>query len=205
MILVGLTGGIGSGKSMVSTMLAQHGAVIIDGDLIVRELQQPGTPVLIKIVERFGVNVLTEHGELNRAALAAIVFTDSVALASLNGIVHPALAAEVRRRIDAESNTDHVVVLDMPLLAENPRSDLSGVIVVDVDPEVARGRLLERRGMSRSDVDARMSQQATRETRNAIADLIIDNSFDLEHLRHQVDHAWAWICGLSPVDSGTGN
>lgn len=205
MILIGLTGGIGSGKSTVSAMLAQRGAVIIDGDLIVRELEQPGMPVLARIVERFGANILTEQGELNRAALAAIVFSDPAALASLNDIVHPVLATEITRRIDAERNTDHVVVLDMPLLAENPRSGLSGVIVVDVDPEVARRRLLEGRGMSGPDVDARMSRQATRETRNAIADLIIDNSFDLGHLHDEVDRAWEWIRGLPTVDSGTGN
>lgn len=205
MILIGLTGGIGSGKSTVSAMLAQRGAVIIDGDLIVRELEQPGMPVLARIVERFGANILTEQGELNRAALAATVFSDPAALASLNDIVHPVLATEITRRIDAERNTDHVVVLDMPLLAENPRSGLSGVIVVDVDPEVARRRLLEGRGMSGPDVDARMSRQATRETRNAIADLIIDNSLDLEHLHDEVDRAWEWIRGLPTVDSGTGN
>lgn len=204
MILIGLTGGIGSGKSTVSAMLAQHGAIIIDGDLIVRELQQPGAIVLGKIVERFGVNVLTERGELDRAALASIVFSDSAALASLNGIVHPALATETTRRIDAERNTDHVVVLDMPLLAENPRRGLSGVVVVDVDPEVARQRLMALRNMSELDVDARMSQQATRETRNAIAGLIIDNSRDLEHLQDEVDRAWVWICGLPPVGPGDG-
>ncbi|MEK7409955.1 MAG: dephospho-CoA kinase, partial [Actinomycetota bacterium] len=180
MILVGLTGGIGSGKSTISAMLAKRGAVIIDGDQIARELQQPGTPVLAKIVDRFVANVLNQSGELDRAALAAIVFPDQRELAALNDIVHPALATEITRRIDAQRDSDRVVILDMPLLAENPRKDLSGVVVVDVDPGVAKERLTHQRGMDEIDVDARMSRQVSRETRNAIADLIIDNSRDLK-------------------------
>lgn len=185
-------------------MFAKRGATIIDGDLIVRELQRPGTPVLAKIVERFGAGILTDRGELDRAELAGIVFPDSSALADLNEIVHPALTTEVTRRIEAERPTNHVVVLDMPLLAENPRNDLRGVVVVDADPRVARERLVNLRGMSGSDVDARMTRQATREARNAIADLIIDNSGDLEHLQKEVDRAWEWISRLPPVDSNAG-
>lgn len=197
MILIGLTGGIGAGKSTVSAMLAQRGAIIIDGDELVRELQQPGTVVLEKIIERFGPKVITELGELNRAALAAIVFHDPNALADLNGIVHPPLAIEIAKRIDAETHTNHVVVLDLPLLAENPRHDLNGVVVVDIDQGIARDRLVKFRGMSRSDVDARMSRQVNRETRNAIAGFIIDNSSDLEHLGDEVERAWKWIVNLS--------
>ncbi len=205
MILIGLTGGIGAGKSTVSAMLAQRGAIIIDGDALVRELQQPGTVVLKEIIERYGPKVITDLGELNRAALAAIVFQDPNALADLNGIVHPPLAIEIAKRIEAEFHTDHVVVLDLPLLAENPRHDLSGVVVVDIDPEIARDRLVKFRGMSRSDVDARMSRQVDRETRNAIAGFIIDNSSDLGHLRDEVERAWNWIIKLphSPkIDHG---
>lgn len=205
MILIGLTGGIGAGKSTVSAMLAQRGAIIIDGDALVRELQQPGTVVLKEIIERYGPKVITDLGELNRAALAAIVFQDPNALADLNGIVHPPLAIEIAKRIEAEFHTDHVVVLDLPLLAENPRHDLSGVVVVDIDPEIARDRLVKFRGMSRSDVDARMSRQVDRETRNAIAGFIIDNSSDLGHLRDEVERAWKWIIKLphSPkIDHG---
>ncbi|MEK7292829.1 MAG: dephospho-CoA kinase [Actinomycetota bacterium] len=198
MILVGLTGGIGSGKSTVSAMLAKHGAVIIDGDQIARELQQPGTPVLAKIVDRFGANVLSQSGELDRAALAAIVFSDQRELADLNDIVHPALATEITRRIDAQRDSDRVVILDMPLLAENPRKGLSGVVVVDVDPGVAKERLTHQRGMDEIDVDARMSRQVSRETRNAIADLIIDNSRDLKRLQNTVDRAWEWMRELPP-------
>lgn len=204
MILVGLTGGIGSGKSTVSAMLAKHGAVIIDGDRIVRELQQPGTPVLAKIVDRFGANVLNQNGELDRAALAAIVFPDQRQLADLNDIVHPALATEITRRIDAERDSDRVVILDMPLLAENPRQGLGGVVVVDVDPGVAKERLTHQRGMGEIDVDARMSRQVSRETRNAIADLVIDNSLDLEQLQNAVDRAWEWMRALPPSGPESG-
>lgn len=204
MILIGLTGGIGAGKSTVSALLAQRGAIIIDGDVLVRELQRPGTVVLDKIIERFGSNVITELGELDRAALANIVFHDPNALADLNGIVHPPLAIEIAKRIDAEFHTDHVVVLDLPLLAENPRQDLNGVVVVDIDQETARDRLVKFRGMSRSDVEARMVNQASRDTRKSIADFIINNSFDLMHLQNEVERAWKWIANLphSPKVAG---
>ena len=202
MILVGLTGGIGAGKTTVSAMLAQRGAVIIDGDLIVRELQQPGTAVLAEIVQRFGDHILTEQGDLNRLALAAIVFPDENALADLNKIVHPKLKDEIARRIAAEAHTNHVVILDLPLLSENPRKDLSGVIVVDVDPLVARERLINLRGMSAIDVDARMSRQADRKTRNKIAGLIIDNSLDQDHLATEVERAWKWILDLPKFQVG---
>ncbi|MEO5975019.1 MAG: dephospho-CoA kinase [Ilumatobacteraceae bacterium] len=196
MILIGLTGGIGAGKSTVSAMLAQRGAVIIDGDAIVRELQLSGSPVLTKIVTRFGGEVLTAKGELDRAALASIVFADSKALADLNEIVHPPLGIEIAKRVDAERDSNRVVVLDLPLLSENPRRDLVGVIVVDVESEIASDRLVMFRGMSESDVDARMSNQASRETRKNIADFIIDNSLDLEHLKSEVERAWKWIVTL---------
>lgn len=204
MILIGLTGGIGAGKSTVSAMLAQRGALIIDGDAIVRELQLPESPVLARIVERFGAEILTDKGELDRAALAAIVFTDSKALAELNEIVHPPLKTEIARRIDAARDSDRVVVLDLPLLSENPRHDLVGVVVVDVEPEIARDRLVKFRGMSGSDVEARMASQASRDARTSIADFIINNSFDLVHLRNEVERAWEWISTLphSPKIAG---
>jgi len=205
MILVGLTGGIGSGKSTVSTLLAAKGAVIIDGDVIARELQQPGTPVLEAIVARFGDDVIDANYELNRAVLAAIVFPQPDELAALNAIVHPALAIEIRRRIDAEMSGDRVVVLDMPLLAENPRTGLCGVVVVDIDPKIARERLINFRQMKRDDVDARMARQSSREQRQAVADLIIDNSGDLHNLQKEVDRAWEWMQNLPQAQPGAGN
>lgn len=190
MLLVGLTGGIGSGKSTVSAMLAVRGAIIIDGDAVVRELQQPGSPVVAAIAARFE-GVVGHDGHLNRSALAAIVFNDAAALADLNGIVHPPLGEEIRRRIEAERATDHVVVLDLPLLTERPRSDLDATIVVDVDPEIAVERLAKSRGMDESDARARMANQASREQRVAIATHVLDNSGDVEALEAQVDAVWA--------------
>lgn len=197
MRLVGLTGGIGSGKSTVSAMLAERGAVIVDADRIARELQEPGSPVLAQMAERFGDHVIASDGTLDRAAVAAIVFgTDDAsrqALADLNGIVHPALQREIRARIEAERDSDRVVILDFPLLAENPRDDLDATIVIDVDPEVAVARLVEFRSMDADDARRRIANQASREQRLAIATQVIDNSGDLEALRSQVDAVWAAI------------
>ncbi|MDA2944327.1 MAG: dephospho-CoA kinase [Actinomycetota bacterium] len=194
MRLVGLTGGIGAGKSTVSEMLASRGAVIVDADRIARELQEPGSPVVTAMVERFGDGILSEDGSLDRAAVAAIVFgsdDDSrQALADLNGIVHPAMQSEIRRRIDAERDSDRLVVLDFPLLAENPRDDLDATIVVDVDPEVAVERLVAARGMDELDARNRIANQASRERRVAIATHVVDNSGDLDALAAQVESIW---------------
>lgn len=190
MLLVGLTGGIGSGKSTVSAALAARGAVIIDGDAIARELQEPGSPILDRIVERFGPDILVD-GRLDRRGLAAIVFNDAKALTDLNEIVHPALGEEIQRRIDAERDTDHIVVLDMPLLAERPRSDLAATIVVDLDVDTAVERLVMQRGMDREDARARISNQASREDRLKIATHVIDNSGDVDALDAQIDSVWA--------------
>lgn len=197
MILVGLTGGIGSGKSTVSEMLAERGAVIVDGDKIARDLQGPGSPVLDRMAERFGDHIIRDDGTLDRAAVASIVFNDEQALADLNGIVHPAMHAEFERQIEAQRDTDRVVVLDFPLLTENPREGLAATIVVDVDPELAIQRLVEHRGMSESDARARMSKQATREDRLATATHVVDNSGDIESLARQVDDLWHDLTRLS--------
>jgi dephospho-CoA kinase len=195
-ILVGLTGGIGSGKSTVSALLAARGAVIIDADAITRELQQPGQPVLDAIVERFGTEVLGPDGRLDRAALAAIVFADEDALRDLNGLVHPAVGREIARRIAAEQDTDHVVVLDIPLLAENPRDGLAATIVVDVPVDVAVDRLVRLRGMTEEDARSRIARQASREERVARADRVLDNRGELADLERQVDELWAWLVTL---------
>ncbi len=193
MILVGLTGGIGSGKSTVSAMFAERGAVVIDADAIVHELQAPGQPVLAAMVERFGAGILGADGTLNRQAVADLVFPDSEALAALSAIVHPAVAAEIARRMDVEASTDHVVVLDVPLLVESGRDDMAGLIVVDVDPDIAVHRLMADRGMTEADARARMARQASREERRARADQVIDNSGTLDDLRRRVEEVWAWI------------
>jgi dephospho-CoA kinase len=196
-LLIGLTGGIGSGKSTVSGLLAERGAVVIDADAITRELQQPGTPVLAAMVERFGDGILAPDGTLDRQAVADIVFADSDALADLGKIVHPAVGAEIARRLQQEADTDHVVVLDVPLLVESGRDDMAALVVVDVDPEIAVRRLVEQRGMREDDARARMARQASREERRAKADVVIDNSGSLDDLRDAVRDAWPRLLALA--------
>ena len=196
MILVGLTGGIGSGKSTVSNLLAERGAVILDADAIVRDLQQPGSPVLAEMAEAFGPEVLTEAGELDRAAVAAIAFKDPEALATLNKIVHPAVGREMNRRILEQVPTTNVVVLDIPLLTENPREGLQGRIVVDVPVETQVERLVGSRGFDEDDARARIAKQATREQRLAAADFVVDNSGSLDDLVPQIDRLWGWLQSL---------
>lgn len=196
MILVGLTGGIGSGKSTVSELLAARGAVIIDADAIVREIQEPGSPVIDQLVETFGPTVVDADGALDRQAMANIVFTDPDALKKLNAIVHPAVGAEMNRRVIAQRETHNVVVLDIPLLTENPREGLQGRIVVDVPEELQIARLVEFRGFSEDDARARMSRQATREERLSKADFVVDNSGTRDDLVAQVDALWAWLTSL---------
>jgi dephospho-CoA kinase len=196
-LVIGLTGGIGSGKSTVSALLAEKGAVVVDADAIVREVQQPGTPVFEAMVERFGAGIVAGDGSLDRAVVADLVFGDSGALADLNAIVHPAVGAEIARRMEALAATDDVVVLDVPLLVESKNAyPVAGLLVVDVDPVVAVGRLVEHRAMREADVRARMARQASREERLARADRVIDNSGSPDDLRAQVDAAWEWIEGL---------
>ena len=204
MILLGLTGGIGSGKSTVSALLAEKGAVIIDADAITRELQAPGAPLLGRLSERFGPDIIGADGALDRAALASMVFSDGDALADLNRIVHPAVAAEMTRRMDEVRDSDKIVVLDIPLLAENPRKDLCGIVVVDVPVETAVRRLVEFRSMDEADARARIAKQADRESRLAIADRVVDNSGDMASLRSQVDAIWEWAVALPPAVEGAG-
>jgi dephospho-CoA kinase len=187
---LGLTGGIGSGKSTVSGLLEEHGAVVVDADRIVRELQQPGEPVFDAMVEEFGPGIVATDGTLDRQAVADIVFGDADALKRLNAIVHPAVGAAMAERLAALAETDSVVILDIPLLVESGRDDMAAVIVVDVDPELAVERLVEHRGFTEEDARARMARQVSREDRLAKADVVIDNSGDLDSLRAQVDDLW---------------
>ena len=196
MILIGLTGGIGSGKSEVSALLTQRGAIVIDADLIVRELQQPGQQAFVKIVEMFRSSVVAADGSLNRAAIAAEVFKDEQALQKLNDVVHPLVREEMNLRIESHRNSDKVVVLDIPLLVENPRKGLDGVLVIDLDSEIAVSRLVEQRKMTLDDARARINAQSTREQRLAIANHVIDNSGDRVALEQQVKTAWSWITSL---------
>ena len=200
MILVGLTGGIGAGKSTVSAMLAERGAAIIDADQIARDLQSPGSAVLEAMAARFGGHILRDDGSLDRGAVAQIVFNDKAALDDLNGIVHPAMQDEIQRQIDQHRDTDRVVVLDFPLLGENPRKGLAATIVVDIPVEVAVARLVEQRGMNEADARARINSQISREQRLASATHVIDNGGDRDALIRQVDELWTALNELPSVD-----
>lgn len=204
MILVGLTGGIGSGKSTASKMFAARGAVIIDADAITHEVQQPGMPLLAELAQAFGVDILDSSGALIRPKLAERAFVNDESLKTLNRIVHPAVQKEMAARMDAVRETDRVVILDVPLLAENPRADLSGVCVVDCPIELAVERLVEQRNMKADDARARMAKQATREERRAIADFLIENSGDLVFLEEQVNRAWEWMISLPQANPDAG-
>ncbi len=193
MLSLGLTGGIGSGKSTVSAMLEERGAVVVDADRIVRALQEPGEPVFEAMVEAFGAGIVAQDGTLDRQAVADIVFDDDEALKTLNGIVHPAVGAAIAERLVELAETDEVVILDIPLLVESGRDDMAAVIVVDVDPDLAVERLVEHRGFSEEDARSRMSRQVSREDRLAKADVVVDNSGSLDHLRAQVDDLWGRI------------
>jgi dephospho-CoA kinase len=191
MLRVGLTGGIGAGKSEVSRLLVECGAVLVDSDRIAREVVEPGTPGLAAIVDAFGPDVLTPDGALDRPKLGGIVFADPGRLAELNAIVHPLVRAR-SAQLEAEAPPDAVVVHDVPLLAENglaPLYDL--VIVVDVPPRTQLDRLVRLRGMTEEDARARMAAQASREKRLALADIVIDNDVPLAELRRSVHAVWA--------------
>ena len=199
MILVGLTGGIGAGKSSVSARLSELGAIIVDADAIVRELQQPGQPMVAALADRFGSDILHADGSLDRASLAALAFGNADALADLNQIVHPPVGREMSRRIDEHFATDHVVVLDIPLLAENPRQGLAATIVVDCPVEVAVERLVTMRGFTRQDAEARVAHQASREKRLALATHVVHNDGSLAHLCRQIDRLWQELQSLPPT------
>ena len=196
MILIGLTGGIGCGKSEVSRLLADRGAIIVDADLIVRELQQPGGEIFNKIVEMFDTSVVAEDGSLNRGAVANEVFKDKEVLKKLNELIHPVVRRVMNERVKSYSDTSKIVVLDIPLLVENPREGLDGVVVVDLDPEIAVARIVDQRKMNIDDARARVANQSSREQRKAIANFLIDNSGDRKALDLQVDAAWSWITAL---------
>ncbi|WP_329080046.1 dephospho-CoA kinase [Streptomyces niveus] len=190
MLKVGLTGGIGAGKSEVSRLLVSYGAVLVDADKIAREVVEPGTPGLDAVVDAFGPGVLTADGRLDRPKLGALVFADDDKRATLNAIVHPLVRA---RSVELESaaGEEDIVVHDVPLLVE---SELTGlydmIVVVDASPGTQLDRLVRLRGMAESEARSRMAAQATRERRTAAADVVIDNDGPLEKLEPQVRAVW---------------
>jgi dephospho-CoA kinase len=196
MEVVGLTGGIGSGKSTVARMLADRGAVIVDADVLAREAVAPGRPGHGAVVGRFGAGVVGEDGSLDRRALAGLVFDDPSALADLNAIVHPPVRTAIEARLAELEGSDSVVVLVIPLLVESGRSyGESAVVVVDCPEEVALRRLVEGRAMDEADARRRMAAQIPRADRLAAADIVLDNSGSPEDLARQVSELWARFSG----------
>jgi dephospho-CoA kinase len=188
--MIGLTGGIGSGKSEVSRRLAARGAVVIDADKIAREVVEPGTPGLARVVAAFGEGMLRPDGSLDRERLGSVVFADPDKLAALNAIVHP-LVGERVAQLQSEAADDAIVVYDVPLLAENNLAPMyDAVIVVDAADEVRVRRLAEHRGMPESDAKARIAAQASREDRLAVADVVVPNEGSLDELDARVSEVW---------------
>jgi dephospho-CoA kinase len=196
-LLVGLTGGIGAGKSTVAEFLAGKGAVVVDADEVARAVVEPGQPAFDAIVERFGREVVGPDGTLDRAAVARVAFADDQSRLDLEGITHPAINTEFTRRV-AESPPDAIVILDVPLLVESEkarRRPYEAVIVVEA-PRDARLDRLEARGVARADAERRMAAQASDEDRRAVATFVIDNSGDHDDLARQVDEVWAQLTDM---------
>ncbi len=198
MLAVGLTGGIGAGKSMVANLLVGKGAVLIDADRVAREVVIPGGPAYQPMVDRFGPGILDTDGNIDRPAVAAIVFGNPEALADLNAITHPAIGVAMIQRKDEFADTDDIVVLDIPLLKPVHRETLSlaAVVVVDTPVDIALDRLVNLRGMAREDAEARVAAQIDRPTRLEGADLVVDNSGDEQHLAGEVDRVWGELVKL---------
>ncbi len=191
-VTVGLTGGIGSGKSTVARMLESKGAVLIDADAIAREVVAPGGAAYQPVVERFGDAVLAADGTIDRKALAEIVFNDPEALADLNAVTHPVIGQLMVQRREAAVSSGAVVVMDIPLLKAIHRAQLGFdvVLVVDAPVDTAVSRLVEQRGFDRADAEARLAAQISREERRALADIVLDNGGDVDALQAQVDRIW---------------
>lgn len=196
MTLIGLTGGIGSGKSTIARRLSEHGAFIVDADQVAREVVEPGTPALADIIAHFGSAVLNSDGSLNRGALGDIVFTDVAQREKLNSIVHPAIQRRTTE-LFAQAPVDSIVVYDVPLLVEAKTSYSFDVIVVASAPESIRvERLMEHRGMLESEALSRIQSQAPEEERLKIAHHVIDTSGDINHTYAQVDALWNQLANI---------
>ncbi len=204
MLAVGLTGGIGAGKSTVADLLVARGARLVDADLIAREVVAPGGPAYQPLVDRFGPGILDPDGRIDRPRLAELVFGHPEALADLNAITHPAIGAEMIARRDRFAGGDDIVVLDIPLLRPAHRQllDLAAVVVVDAPTDLALDRLVQLRGMSPADARARIGSQADRATRLEGADLVVDNGGDLAHLGAEVDRVWTELVELRRARCG---
>jgi len=195
MLAVGLTGGIGSGKSAVADMLVERGAVLIDADQVARDVVAPGGPAYQPLIDRFGQGIVAADGTIDRPALANIAFADEESRLALNAITHPAIGIRMIEMRDALADTDHIVVLAIPLLTALHRETvkLHKVVVVDTPTDIALGRLLSQRGFDKADAEARIRAQISREERAKEADYVLDNSGDRAALEREVADLWDWL------------
>jgi dephospho-CoA kinase len=195
MLAVGLTGGIGSGKSAVAELLVARGAVLIDADQVAREVVAPGGAAYQALIDRFGTGIVAPDGTIDRPALAAVAFADDATRADLNAITHPAIGVAMIKARDALEETDDIVVLAIPLLTAQHRDTvkLRLVVVVDCPTDIALERLLTQRGMDRADAEARIAAQISREERIKDADYVLDNSGDRTQLQVEVSTLWEWL------------
>jgi len=195
MLAVGLTGGIGSGKSAVAGLLVERGAVLIDADQVAREVVEPGGPAYQPLIDRFGPEIVAADVTIDRQALAKVAFADEATRQELNAITHPAIGIAMIQARDALENTDDIVVLAIPLLTAAHRETvkLHKVVVVDTPVDVALARLLSQRGFDRQDAEARIRSQISREERVKEADYVLDNSGDRAALEREVAELWDWL------------
>ena len=200
-MVIGLTGGMGSGKSLVASLLAERGAVLVDADAMAHEVMEPGGAAYAAVVERFGPGVVDGKGAIDRRALADVVFADRAARRDLEALVHPLVLDAIDRRLAAEAATDHVVVVVMPLLVEVGWDGADTVVVVDCPEDVAVRRLVEGRGMAEDDVRRRLAAQIDPATRLARADRVITNDGTLDELRRQVDALWPSLASGRPREA----
>jgi len=199
---IGLTGGIGSGKSTAAAGFVKHGAALIDADQIVRDLQQPGEKVFEEMLSKWGSDILTPDGQLDRQLVANIVFSNPEELTVLNEIVHPAVREEmtIRRRIHLD--TDNTVILEIPLLVESGYRNFDAIVVVDVDTEIAVERLVEHRSFEEEDARKRIEKQVSRDSRTEIADYVIKNNSSIEAFEEEINKCWKWIESIERPEIG---
>jgi dephospho-CoA kinase len=197
MLAVGLTGGIGSGKSAVADLLVRHGAVLVDADQVAREVVEPGAPAYQPLIDRFGPGIVAADGTIDRPALAALAFADEESRLALNAITHPLIGVAMLQARDAHEGADDIVVLAIPLLTAAHRDTvrLHKVVVVDTPTDVALERLVSQRGFDRADAEARIRSQISRAARVKEADYVLDNSGDRAALEAGVADLWAWLLG----------